>query len=112
MDRVGVTMNDSIKMLVQMTVTELEQVIESAVERALSKQKPAKVQFSAKEVSAMTGLPESWISAKARTGEIHSRKYGHYRMFSLQDVEELIATAAAKNGDDPSQTIPGKQSVD
>jgi excisionase family DNA binding protein len=44
-----------------------------------------------KEVESFTGLPRSWIYAKAAAGEIPHLKVGKYLRFRLTEVEAWLA---------------------
>jgi excisionase family DNA binding protein len=81
-------------MIVTLTESELDAIIERAVERVLEKQKPAKLSFSTAEAAAMLGVPESWLAAKARARKVPFHQAGHYRLFSLQDVNAIMAQLA------------------
>ena len=69
------------------------------VATAFSERKPAKLNFTTKEAAEMLGVTESWLAAKARAGEVLHRQLGHFRLFSLQDIE-AIQSEAIKNGSD------------
>ena len=55
---------------------------------------PAKLLFNTKEAATMTNLPETWLAAKARAGEIPHHRIGHYRLFSRQDLDQILAQSA------------------
>jgi hypothetical protein len=85
-------MNDSDnKMLVQLSTAELETLIERAVTKALDKQRPAKLLFNTEEAAAMLGVPKTWLAGRARAGEVPHRMLGHYRLFSLEDIQAIMA---------------------
>jgi hypothetical protein len=79
------------KMVVALTAGELAEIVEAAVDRALEKRKPAKLLFDTKEAAAMLNVPDSWLAAKTRAGEVPYHQAGHYRLFSLQDINKIIA---------------------
>jgi excisionase family DNA binding protein len=91
-------MSEPRKMIVTLTVRELDAIVEAAVERALARKKPAQLQFTTKEAAAMLNVPESWLAAKARAGEIPFHQLGHYRLFSLNDIDKIMAQSAVGNG--------------
>lgn len=91
-------MTEPIKMIVQLTVSELDAIVEAAVQRALDKRRPAKLQFTTQEAADMLGVTESWLASKARAGEVPHRQMGHFRLFSLQDIEAIMAQSAVGNG--------------
>jgi len=86
------------RMIVTLNVVDLEAIVEAAVERANSKQKPAKLNFNTKEAADMLGVTESWLASKARAGEVPHRQLGHFRLFSLPDIEAIMAQSAVENG--------------
>jgi excisionase family DNA binding protein len=83
------------RMIVTLSVSDLEQIVEAAVERSLEKRKPAKLMFSTAEAAEMLGVPDSWLADRARKGEIPHRMMGHYRLFSLQDIEQIMLNSAS-----------------
>ena len=82
------------KPVIALTAAELAEIVEAAVDRALEKRKPAKLLFDTKEAAAMLNVPDSWLAAKARRGEVPHRQTGHYRSFSMQDIDAIIAQFA------------------
>jgi|SRR5215813_11300835 len=86
------------RMIVTLNVADLEAIVEAAVQRALDKRKPAKLNFNTREAAEMLGVTESWLAAKARAGEVPHRQMGHFRLFSLQDIEAIMAQSAIENG--------------
>ena len=63
---------------------------------AAANEKPVKLLYSTKEAAVMLNVDESWLAAKARAGLAPCRMLGHYRYFSMQDIEAIID--GAKNG--------------
>ncbi len=57
---------------------------------------PEQLMFNPKQASALTGIPERWLREKANSGEIPSRKPGLYRLFSLEDLETIVAAYEQK----------------
>src|SRR5215469_15505281 len=84
------------KMVISLTAAELAQIVETAVDRALEKRKPVKLLFDTKEAAAMLNVPDTWLASKARAGEVPYRQTGHYRSFSMQDINEIIAKFAVE----------------
>src|SRR6266481_6798556 len=95
-----VKMSEPTKMIVTLTVTELDAIIEAAVERALAKKKPAKLQFTIEEAAEMLNVEKSWLAGRVRAGEVPHRRSGHRIYFAQQDIDEIIERSAVspKNG--------------
>ena len=74
---------------------QIRAVIAEEIGRALSERRPAKLNFSTKEAAEMLGVTESWLASKARAGEVPHRQLGHFRLFSLQDVESIMAAVGS-----------------
>src|SRR5262245_1156054 len=87
-------MSEPVKMIVQLTVQELGEIIEKAVGRALANGKPDKLLYSTEEAAAKLGVEESWLAAKARAGLVPSRMLGQYRKFSMGDIEAILSESA------------------
>ena len=88
---------DALQMIVTLTRGQLEEIVEAAVERANAKKKPIQLQFTTKEAAQMLNVPESWLAAKARAGEIPHRQLGHYRLFSLEDINTILEQSVVKS---------------
>jgi excisionase family DNA binding protein len=77
---------------------QIRRVVGEEIVKALNERKSAKLNFTTKEAAEMLGVTESWLAAKARAGEVPHRQMGHFRLFSLQDIEAIMAQSAVKNG--------------
>ena len=64
-------------------------MVSEEIAKALEKRKPAKLLYSTKEAAEMLSITESWLAGKARAGEVPHRQLGHFRLFSLQDIEAI-----------------------
>lgn len=82
------------QMLVQLTVEELAALVEHAVSAALAKKAPVKLLYNTREAAAMLNVDPSWLSLKARAKKVPHRMLGHYRYFSMQDVDAIIESAS------------------
>jgi excisionase family DNA binding protein len=89
---------DPARMIVTLNISDLEQIVEAAVKRALENRKPAKLQFTTAEAAEMLNVPASWLAAKARAGEIPHQQMGHYRVFSLRDIEKIMTQYSVESG--------------
>jgi len=75
------------RMLVQLTVDELRELIRAEV---AANEKPVKLLYTTKEAAGMLNVEESWLASKARAGLVPFRMLGHYRYFSMSDIETII----------------------
>jgi hypothetical protein len=80
---------------------QIRAVVCEEIAKALDKRKPAQLQFSTKEAAVMLNVPESWLAAKTRAGEVPHRQMGHYRLFSLRDIDAIMTQSAVGNGSIP-----------
>ena len=71
-------------------------MVREEIAKALNERKPAKLNFTTKEAAAMLGVSETWLAGKARAGEVPHRQLGHFRLFSLQDIEAIQASNGVK----------------
>ena len=51
--------------------------------------------FTTRQAAIMLNVEESWLAARARAGKVPHRMLGHYRFFSLNDIETIIRDSAA-----------------
>jgi excisionase family DNA binding protein len=77
---------------------QIRRVVGEEIVKALNERKPAKLNFTTKEAAEMLGVTESWLAAKARAGEVPHRQMGHFRLFSLRDIDAIMAQSAIENG--------------
>ena len=75
-------------------VEQIRAVVRAEIERANTQRKPAKLLFDTKEAAAMLNVPDTWLASKARAGEVPYRQTGHYRSFSIGDINAIIAQFA------------------
>ena len=80
------------RMIVQMTVDELREVIRAEV--AASK-KTVKLLYTTDEAAEICNVKPSWLAWAARSGKINCRRLGHNVRFALDDLQELIEQAKA-----------------
>jgi excisionase family DNA binding protein len=83
------------RLLVTLSVSELRDLIRAEVATAKSGRE-SKLLYTTKEAAAMLNIEESWLAAKARAGEIPHRMLGHYRYFSMDDIDAIIQQSAPK----------------
>jgi excisionase family DNA binding protein len=91
-------MSDPSKNPFDLLLDQIRAVVREEIAKALSQRRPARLNFSTAEAADMLGVTESWLASKARAGEVPHRQMGHFRLFSLQDVEAIMAQSAVENG--------------
>jgi len=80
------------RMLVQITVDELREVIRAEV--AASKT-AVKLLYTTDEAAKLCNVKPSWVAWAARSGKVNCRRLGHNVRFTLDDLQELIEQAKA-----------------
>jgi excisionase family DNA binding protein len=89
-------MSDPVKNPFDLLIDQIRVVVAEEISKALSERRPAKLNFTTKEAAEMLGVTESWLASKARAREVPFRQLGHFRLFSLQDIEAI--QSGVKNG--------------
>jgi hypothetical protein len=79
---------------VQLSVNELRAIVREEIKIALAEKAQPKLLFDTAETAVMLNVAESWIGTKARAGEIPHRMLGHYRRFSMGDIEKIVELLA------------------
>jgi hypothetical protein len=79
---------------------EIRRIVREEI-KAASNENPVKLLYTTREAAGMLNVEESWLSVKARAGLVPCRMLGHYRYFSMADIEAIIAQSAA-NGKESS----------
>jgi len=80
------------RMVVQMTVDELRELIRAEV--AASKQ-TVKLQYTTNEAAKLCNVKPSWLAWAARTGKVNCRRLGHNVRFTIEDLQKLIEQSKA-----------------
>jgi excisionase family DNA binding protein len=86
-------MNEPGKNPFEMLLDQFRSIVREELAVALGDTKKAAVikeWLSAKECSALYGLPPTWFEEKGRTGQIARTKPGRYVLFKRRDVEEYL----------------------
>jgi excisionase family DNA binding protein len=91
-------MSEQTKNIFDQLLDQIRAVVAEEIAKALNERRPAKLQFTTAEAADMLGVNESWLASKARAGEVPHRQMGHFRLFSLQDIEAIMAQSAVGNG--------------
>jgi len=80
----------------------IREIVREEIAAALQKKAPIKLQFTTREASAMLSVKDSWLTSKARAGEVPYHRQGHKVFFTQQDIDEIQAQSAVhgKNGKD------------
>jgi hypothetical protein len=79
----------------------IRQVVRNEVSAAFASQKPEKLLYNTREAAVMLGVEESWLATRARAKLVPFRKMGHYRLFSLSDIEAIVHRAGLDKGGVP-----------
>ena len=90
------------RMLVQITVDELREVIRAEV--AASKN-TVKLLYTTYEAAELCNVKPSWLAWAARSGKVNCRRLGHNVRFTLQDLQELIEQAKAAGEEAKRKTV-------
>jgi hypothetical protein len=70
-------------------------IVRDEIAAALAKRGPEKLLYTTKETAGILNVEESWLATKARAGLVPFRTLGHYRYFSMADIEAIVDSAAA-----------------
>jgi hypothetical protein len=74
-------------------IDQIRTVVREEIAAALAKRSPEKLLYTTKEAAGMLNVDESWLATKARAGLVPSRQLGHYRYFSMADIELIVDKA-------------------
>jgi hypothetical protein len=79
-------------MIVTLRVSDLKIIIDGVVEAALKRQQPPvrKIVYPLKEAAEMLSVPQTWLAARARAGEIQCVRLGHYVTFTEEDLRGFV----------------------
>jgi len=80
-------------LLVTLTRSELEQIIEKAVTKAVNNAPPPKLMFTLREAAAQLSVEESWLAEKVRMQEVPHRRPGHRIYFTPDDLKQIVDSA-------------------
>ena len=84
------------KMIVQLTVDELREVIRA--EMSASKQ-TVKLLYTTNEAAELCNVKPAWLAWAARSGRVNCRRLGHNVRFAIEDLQELIEQSKAAGED-------------
>src|SRR5215475_2278470 len=90
-------------LLVTLTRSELEQIIEKAVTKAINNAPPPKLMFTLKEAAAQLSVEESWLAEKVRNEEVPHRRPGHRIFFTPDDLKQIVDSAKVEKKKDESE---------
>jgi hypothetical protein len=79
----------------------IREIVREEIKAALAKREPEKLLYTTKEAASILNVEESWLAVKARAGLVPFRMLGHYRYFSMADIEMIISQSAVDNGGVP-----------
>jgi hypothetical protein len=83
----------------------IRQVVREEI-AAAANEKSVKLLYTTKEAAGMLNVEESWLAVKARAGLVPCRMLGHYRYFSMADIEAIVSSAAVVNGKQLTPSMP------
>jgi hypothetical protein len=95
------SMSESAKNPFDIFLDAIRQVVRNEVDAALSKRQPQKLLYTTKEAAVMLNVEESWLAIRARAKLVPFRMMGHYRYFSISDIEAIINQAGIDKGGVP-----------
>src|SRR5262245_38213525 len=84
--------SEPVKSLFDLLLDQIRQVVREEIAAALA-DKSAKLLLSTNEAAAKLGVEDSWSASRARAGLVPCRMLGHYRYFSMSDIEMIIDTS-------------------
>jgi hypothetical protein len=94
-------MNEKNQNPFDLLLDQIRAVIAEEIAKAQDTHKPAKLLHTTKEAAEMLNVPESWLAARARAGEVPYQQMGHYRAFSMQEINAIIARFAVDSTNVP-----------
>jgi excisionase family DNA binding protein len=80
------------RLIVTLTLKELEELMVKAVKTALANSPPPKVQFTLDEAAALLNVTPSWLAEKCRNGEVSHHRLAHHYRFTSEDIEKFLAS--------------------
>jgi len=82
------------KMIVQLTVGELDEIVKAVVTRALDNQPPAKLQYPLEQAAAMLNMKPYMLAQRCREKTVPYHRIGHLYFFTQEDLQEILAKSA------------------
>jgi hypothetical protein len=76
-----------------MLLEQFRAVVREEIAISMSVDRQGKQLFTTRETAKMLNVEESWLATRARAGKIPHRMLGHYRYFSADDIDSIIANA-------------------
>ena len=67
-----------------------EKIREIVREEIAAARPQEKMLYTTKEAAAKLGIEENWLASRARAGLVPHRMLGHYRYFSMADIQAII----------------------
>ena len=78
------------KLLVTINTAELAEIVENALQRALSKKPPDKVWFTLSEAAARLNCKASWLAARVKDGTVPHCRPGHRIYFTEENIAGIV----------------------
>jgi Helix-turn-helix domain len=82
------------KMIVQLTVGELDEIVTAAMATALGKQPPAKLAFTLEEAAQMLNMKAYLLAQRCREKAVPFHRNGHRYYFTQADIDEILQSGA------------------
>jgi hypothetical protein len=79
------------RMIVTLTLKELEELMVKAVKTALINAPPQKVQFTLDEAAALLNVTPTWL-AECRKGDVAHHRLAHHYRFTSEDIDKFLAS--------------------
>jgi excisionase family DNA binding protein len=88
------------RMIVTLNIADFEQIVEAAVERALAKKQPVKLQYTLEEAAKRLNVKPSLLGAKVRARELPHHRMGRRIFFTENDMTAI--DQLTRNGNEKS----------
>src|SRR5262249_38675050 len=86
------------RMLVQLNATELAEIIEAALQRALSKRPPDRLHHTLEEAAKKLAMVPTRLAHLGRTTQVPFHRLGQRYYFTETDLLEILAKTANQSG--------------
>jgi len=80
------------RMIVTLTLKELEELMVKPVKTALINAPPPKIQYTLDEAAALLNVTPTWLAEKCRNGEVPHHRLAHHYRFTSEDIDKFLAS--------------------